>query len=64
MYSGWTSAWPINRLLTQEEKDSALPRHRQQGIEPDDRGTATAFNSTYVEFVGRRFRLRGGISTL
>jgi hypothetical protein len=64
MYSGWTSAWPINRLLTQEEKDSALSRHRQEGIEPDDRGAATAFNSTYVEFVGRRFRLRGGISTL
>jgi hypothetical protein len=43
--------WPINRLLSQVEKDSALSRHRQEGIEPDDRGAATAFNSTYVEEV-------------
>jgi hypothetical protein len=64
VYSGWTSAWPIDRLLTQEEKDSTLPRHRQEDIDPDDRGASIAFNSTYVEFVGRRFRLRGGVYTL
>lgn len=61
MFSGWTIKWRLNRLLTPDEYSSALPRQRQENIEPDDRGTAVAFNSTYVEFVGRRFRLRGGI---
>ncbi|MEJ2632734.1 MAG: hypothetical protein P8015_16245 [Acidihalobacter sp.] len=64
MYSGWTSKWPINRSLQQVEKDAALPRQQQETTKPDDHATLVAFNSTYAEFVGRRFLLRGGASTL
>jgi Family of unknown function (DUF6708) len=61
MYSGWFKRWPINRAITKTERDAVLKRGRVPGWTPDDRGTLTAFNSTYAEFVGRRFRLRGGI---
>jgi hypothetical protein len=64
MYSGWTSKWPINRPLQQVEKDAALPRQQQETTKPDDHATLVAFNSTYAEFVGRRFLLRGGVSTI
>ncbi|MEJ2633251.1 MAG: hypothetical protein P8014_19970 [Acidihalobacter sp.] len=64
MYSGWTSKWPINRPLQQVEKDAALPRQQQETTKPDDHATLVSFNSTYAEFVGRRFLLRGGASTV
>lgn len=60
MMSGWFFKWPLNRPLTQQEKDDKLPRAPISGIEPDDRGALLRFNSTFVEIVDRRFRLRGG----
>ncbi|MEJ2633252.1 MAG: hypothetical protein P8015_18965 [Acidihalobacter sp.] len=63
MYSGWIVKWKLNRPLTREERDSALPRNRQEGIKADNHATVVAFNSTYAEFVGRRFLLRGGFKT-
>ena len=63
MYSGWIVKWKLNRPLTQQERDSALPSSRQEGIKADNHATVVAFNSTYAEFVGRRFLLRGGFKT-
>jgi hypothetical protein len=62
MYSGWTVKWPCDRVLTQREREDALV-HYANNI-ADDCGTLIAFNSTYVEFVDRRFRLRGWLGTL
>jgi len=64
MYSGWIVKWRLNRKLTPEEKASVLPRQGLLGVKADDRGTLTAFNSTYAELVDRRFRLRGGFGAL
>lgn len=64
MYSGWTVKWPRNRALTRQEQDSALVRSMKAIEVADDQGALTAFNSTYTEFVDRRFRLRGWLGTL
>ena len=64
MYSGWTVKWPVNRKLTPQEKADVLPRAKQPDTSPDDHGALTGFNSTYAEFIDRRFRLRGWLITL
>jgi len=57
-------AFPINRPLTQEERDSALPRTPQPGVEPDQHLSLVHFNSTYIDWIDRRFLFRGGMNTL
>jgi hypothetical protein len=50
----------INRPLTQQERDDALPRETQPGVEPDQRLGMVRINSTYVDWIDRRFLFRGG----
>ena len=64
MYSGWVIKWRVNRNVSEEEYASGLLMKPLEGACSDDKGTLTAFNSTYVEFVDRRFRLRGGFGTM
>jgi hypothetical protein len=59
MYTGWMLPFPVNRPLTQEEKAAALPRRRQPDIEPDDHLSLVHFNSTYIDWIDRRFFYRG-----
>jgi hypothetical protein len=67
MYTGWWKPYPINRPLGLKEEDEKLsrdkPKHARDAIEPDDRSSLIRFNSTYADFIDRRFRLRGSAFT-
>lgn len=65
MFTGW---WPslrfkLDRPLTKEEKSSSLSRNFVDDQAFDDRNGLVALNSTYIEWVDRRFRARGSINT-
>lgn len=62
MYTGFTVNYRVNRELTEQEKQEGLARE-PQGIEPNDNLSLVQFNSTYIELVGRAFKLRGASPT-
>jgi hypothetical protein len=64
MYSGWIYKFKVNRPVTDDELQEALPREPQRNVEATDRGSLTRFNSTYVEFIDRCFSLRGSMGML
>jgi Family of unknown function (DUF6708) len=61
MYTGWRRdlKFEVNRPLTAEEKRDALSRDAAADPSFDDRGGLVALNSTYIEWIDRRFRARG-----
>lgn len=61
MYTGWWPAYRyrLNRPLTDEEKKLALPRKAAPNEIFNDRNGLVALNSTYIEWIDRRFRARG-----
>lgn len=61
MYSGWYTRFPLDRPLTDDERRQAFRRAAEPQVEPDDRAALIHFNSTYADFIDRRFRLRGGL---
>ncbi|RZT36757.1 DUF6708 domain-containing protein [Cupriavidus agavae] len=63
MYKGWTIPFKINRLLTQEERDQALPRDGAPVARPEQRTALIAMNSTYLDWIDRRFVYRGTMLT-
>ncbi|MEZ0470326.1 DUF6708 domain-containing protein [Luteimonas salinilitoris] len=63
MLTGWTKPFKIDRLLSTEERQAALPHHRQPGVRPDPYDGLIHFNSTYADFIDRSFRLRGMANT-
>lgn len=64
MLTGWYVKWKLNRPLWEQEKDDRLSRDLSKfNAAPDDKAALVSFNSTYIEFVDRRFRLRGGAYT-
>lgn len=65
MYTGW---WPslrfrINRPLDDDEKRLNLTRKANESEFFDDHNGLVALNSTYIEWVDRRFRARGAGAT-
>lgn len=63
MYTGWTSPFKLGRPLEREERYAALPHQRQADTIPDPHSSLLHFNSTYAEFIDRRYRLRGMATT-
>lgn len=66
MYTGWRKnlRFFLDRQLTTEEKSDALPRSAASDSSFDERGGLIALNSTYIEWIDRRFRARGSGSTV
>lgn len=65
MYTGWRRnlKYPLNRPLTEDEKSEALTKGTAKNPSFDERGGLVALNSTYIEWIDRRFRARGSGST-
>jgi hypothetical protein len=65
VFTGWwkTLRFPVNRPLTDGEKGAALPIWSTIVDNYDSRGSLVALNSTYIEWIDRRFLLRGSINT-
>jgi len=65
MYTGWRRnlRYSINRKLRPEEKREKLSRKASDSPYFADRGGLLKLNSTYIEWVDRGFRARGGGST-
>ncbi|MBU3009749.1 DUF6708 domain-containing protein [Cobetia amphilecti] len=63
MYTGWYNSFKVNRPLTDDERRAKLPKKSQAGVIPDTYSSLVSFNSTYMEFVDRRDRLRGMFGT-
>ncbi|MEN7531892.1 DUF6708 domain-containing protein, partial [Cupriavidus sp. DL-D2] len=63
MYVGWTMPFKVNRPLTQLERDQALPRAGLPLARPEQRGALVNMNSTYLDWIDRRFLYRGTMNT-
>lgn len=65
MFTGWRRdlKFELNRPLTADEKKDALSRDAAQSESYDDRGGLVSLNSTYIEWIDRRFRARGSGTT-
>jgi hypothetical protein len=67
MYTGWigfgNKGIELDRRLRHDERYVELERQRQPGIEPDEMASLIHFNSTYADFIDRRYRLRGMVAT-
>jgi hypothetical protein len=64
MYVGWTIPFAVNRPLMQLEKDAALPRQSTPNIDSNDHFGLIRFNSTYIDWIDRRFLFRGAFGSL
>ncbi|AIY41484.1 hypothetical protein LT85_2326 [Collimonas arenae] len=63
MYSGWWTPFSINRPLTQDDRAEVLPHSSRLDVEPNERSGLIRFNSTYIDWIDRRFFLRGMLKT-
>lgn len=63
MYSGWTVPFETARPLTQKEQRQVLMRERGLDVEPGQRAALIALNSTYLDWIDRRFLFRGTLNT-
>lgn len=65
MYTGWrrNCKYLLDRSLTVDEKRDALSCEASMEPSFDERGGLVALNSTYIEWIDRRFRARGSGST-
>jgi hypothetical protein len=66
MLSGWFNRFPINRIITPQERGEPLSRDlkRFASVETRERGSVVHLNSTYLDMIDRWFRLRGGINSI
>lgn len=65
MYTGFTKRFrPKNTSLTYRERDGAMWRTPDNEIRPDEHLSCVVFNSTYIEFVDRWFKIRGSIADI
>lgn len=63
MYTGFTTRFrPKKTPLTYRERDGQMWRSPDDEMTADDRLSCIAFNSTYIEFVDRWFKIRGSIA--
>ena len=63
MYSGWMRSFPTDRFLSAQESASRFDPRIAEDVAPDERASLVHFNSTYIDLIDRRFRLRGMVST-
>ena len=63
MYTGWMREFPVGRALSAKESASRLDVHAVQSVAPAERSCLVRFNSTYIDLIDRRFRLRGMVSS-
>ncbi|AJX31436.1 DUF6708 domain-containing protein [Burkholderia oklahomensis] len=59
MYTGWMSIFPVNRKLEDGEKAAFMAKNCQDGIDPSQRLGLVKINSTYIDWIDRRFLYRG-----
>lgn len=59
MLTGWIPKFKYNRDLDVHESAHHLPYDVPQKLSPDDAIGMTRFNSTFVEFVDRTFKVKG-----
>lgn len=64
MYTGWAKPFIVNREIDLTERRCALPPSNKSNIKPFAYSALISFNSTYADFIDRRFRLRGMFGTL
>lgn len=63
MFSGWTAEFKTDRPLSSDERMSSLPIKGDTHSDPFPYSSIIRFNSTFVDFIDRRFRLRGMVVT-
>lgn len=63
MQTGWTKQFELGRPLRPDEHRAALPRVRAVGVEPFSWSGLIHLNSTYADFIDRRYRLRGMVAS-
>lgn len=63
MQTGWIKPFEVNRPMQPDEHRATFPRERTTGVEPFPWSALIRFNSTYAEFVDRRYRLRGMVAS-
>ena len=64
MQTGWLPPFKLDRELNAQERTAWVRPNRPEGVPPNERSCLIRFNSTYSEFVDRKFRKRGGPVTL
>ncbi|AIY41486.1 hypothetical protein LT85_2328 [Collimonas arenae] len=63
MYTGWFTSFPVQRSLTQTEHNEALSREKKAKAESNERGGLVKLNSTFIDWIDRRFLVRGMMNT-
>lgn len=63
MYSGWISPFKHKPIIQSDEKDRELKKDIRFHTS-DERLCLIRFNSTFIEMIDRRYRLRGMVATL
>lgn len=63
MYTGWMQPFSLDRTLTPQEHTDALPHEAQADVEPGQHVGLICINSTYLDWIDRRFRFRGMLNT-
>lgn len=61
MYTGWLRKFKVDRFLEPQERYEVLPRTRN--AESNEHHCVISLNSTYMDVVDRRYRLRGMVAT-
>ena len=61
MYTGWLRKFKVDRLLEPQERYEALPRNCSE--RSNEHHCVIRLNSTYMDVVDRRYRLRGMVAT-
>lgn len=64
MLTGWHPEFKFRRDLDDHERAHALEYGKKERFSPDDAIGMTRFNSVYMEFVDRTFKVKGMLSTL
>ncbi|WP_052097440.1 DUF6708 domain-containing protein [Achromobacter sp. RTa] len=64
MLTGWYPTFRLNRPLEPEERQQHLAYKAAQPVVPDDELGMIRFNSTFLEFVNRTFKVKGMAATL
>ena len=58
-YTGLTGKYPVNRELTEQEREGRLRQKERLQIEPTHQLTIIKLNSTYLELVDKYFSWKG-----
>lgn len=63
MKAGWWTKYKLNRPLTPRERHETLSREKRAGTRPGQWFGLVRFNSTYIDWIDHRFRMRGMIDS-